>query len=203
MTCLPMRFCTGSCALRSERCMRSSCWRLSTSSFSSRTRWRLSFSRAFSAASTSSLGMCETCARSSSSLVSTLVSIWSVRKFSSTSPKTRPNTSFTLALSSASVWSWASTPVDLVPLSVRALALSSSPAMSRLRAPIWARRPAVSSSLARLVCANLCLRSSRFSSVSCEFWMRKRLLSSSVAKISSSCPGSVKYMGSSSPESST
>mmetsp|Transcript_4612 Transcript_4612/g.7656 ORF Transcript_4612/g.7656 Transcript_4612/m.7656 type:complete len:350 (+) Transcript_4612:912-1961(+) len=47
------------------------------------------------------------------------------------------------------------------------------------------------------VSENLDLSSSSASSVSCEFWIRKRLDSSSAVKMSSSCCGSWKYIGTS------
>mmetsp|Transcript_17679 Transcript_17679/g.39972 ORF Transcript_17679/g.39972 Transcript_17679/m.39972 type:complete len:208 (-) Transcript_17679:737-1360(-) len=79
----------------------------------------------------------------------------------------------------------------------RAAAFISSAEMALLRLLICEFSCSVSSFIFAFVVSSLCLSSSSCSSVSCEFWMRKRFRSSSPAKMSSSCCGRVKYMGTS------
>mmetsp|Transcript_13217 Transcript_13217/g.42366 ORF Transcript_13217/g.42366 Transcript_13217/m.42366 type:complete len:332 (+) Transcript_13217:123-1118(+) len=195
---LPVRLTTGSCERRIERWMRSSWARTASACLASRTRERRSFSFSFSAASTSSRGMVSMMASSSSSCVSMLVSICSVPSELSPSAKMALYTSATLRFSSSNVFSCVTTASLFSPFRSRPQRFSCSTRSCSFKCSICALRPAVSSSIRACVSCSLLLSSSSASSVSCEFWIRKRFDSSSDVNMSRSCCGSLKYMSSAS-----
>mmetsp|Transcript_25120 Transcript_25120/g.59893 ORF Transcript_25120/g.59893 Transcript_25120/m.59893 type:complete len:235 (-) Transcript_25120:951-1655(-) len=200
MTGLPVFFCTGAFDRSMDLLMRSSCCFFCAAIFSARTLARRSFSRSFSALSTSSWGIFSMADRCSSSLASTLASIMSVPRDGSASNPHRSYTSVTRLLSaarSASVSCSSLCPLRGLARSRSAAALASSPEIAFFKFSIWEVSCSVSSSIFALVTCSFCFNSSSCSSVSCEFWMRKRLRSSKAAKMSRSCCGRVRYMGTS------
>mmetsp|Transcript_2922 Transcript_2922/g.5923 ORF Transcript_2922/g.5923 Transcript_2922/m.5923 type:complete len:201 (-) Transcript_2922:999-1601(-) len=139
-------------------------------------------------------------ARYSSSLASMLASIMSVPSDESASNWHFSYTSATRLFklcSIASVSCSSAWPLRGLARSRRAAALASSAEMLLFSALICSLSCSVSSSIFAFVTSSFCFSSSSCSSVSWEFWMRKRLRSSSAAKMSSSCCGRVKYMGTS------
>mmetsp|Transcript_1226 Transcript_1226/g.3559 ORF Transcript_1226/g.3559 Transcript_1226/m.3559 type:complete len:232 (+) Transcript_1226:429-1124(+) len=104
-------------------------------------------------------------------------------------------TSLTLSLSSRRSFSCMSSPMLLSIRFLSKLALHTSLSICCLSSSILFLSESVFTSIFCLVSRNSCLSSSRACSVSCEFWIRKRLLSSSWVKMLRSCMGSSKYMG--------
>eukprot|EP01137_Pigoraptor_chileana_P008704 Opistho-2@55920 len=206
MTGLPVFFRGASLARWSARFTRSSWCIRCISSFSSRCRCRRSFSFIFSACSTLSGGINSIASKSSSSLFSMFVSICSVLILASLSPMQCMYTSSTLRFISSSSFSWSSTPntpnEKNFARSSKLRAFSSSRTMAPSRYSICCLRLSVSFNILSCVAAIFCLSSSRASSVSWLFWIRDKFCSSSSAKMSNSCFGSVKYSSGSSSSSS-
>mmetsp|Transcript_12231 Transcript_12231/g.29205 ORF Transcript_12231/g.29205 Transcript_12231/m.29205 type:complete len:296 (+) Transcript_12231:236-1123(+) len=200
MTGLPVFFCTGALDRSIDFLMRSSWIFFWMAIFSSRIALRRSFSLSFSALSTSSCGMFSIAARCSSSLVSMF---WSIGSAVSEPSASNPHFSYTsatllLRFKISAPMSWSSAwPLSGLARSRRAAALASSALMLSTSASIWELRSTFSFSILVCVTSSFCFSSSSCSSVSCEFWIRKRLRSSSPAKMSRSCCGRVKYIGTS------
>mmetsp|Transcript_47290 Transcript_47290/g.94276 ORF Transcript_47290/g.94276 Transcript_47290/m.94276 type:complete len:263 (+) Transcript_47290:711-1499(+) len=106
-------------------------------------------------------------------------------------------TSATFLLSSSSICSCTATPTCVPARSCSSLLFSSSTLIVAFRCSICDSSPLDSFSMRLRVSVNCVLSSSSAASVSCEFCIRKRFDSSSAVKMSSSCCGSLKYIGTS------